>query len=948
YTFTGAFTDGAVTVDFVAGSVADGQDNPLAGSSQGFTVADVIAPTAALAAPADGANIGDKTLNPRGYIDVTFADGGLSGLNLSTITDAGAEFTLGGAAASGVTVNGAATLVSGTTYRYTFTGAFTPGTVTVDFVAGSVADSASNTIAAASQGFTVFDQDIVPPTATLADPANGSTIDDTVINPRGTIDVTFSDTGGSGLSLSTIADAGAEFTLSGSAASGVAVNGTPTLVSGTTYRYSFTGAFTGGLVTVDFLAGGVADAQGNLIAGSSQSFTVHLVDTTKPTGALANPANGSSIVDVNLNAQGYIDVTFADSGGSGLNLATITDVGAEFTLVGAAASGVTVDGAATLVSGTTYRYSFTGVFTGGTVSVQFTAGAWADNAGNLNDAAPEGFTTLHGLPEILVSGSGQEIVSGDATPASADGTAFGALNVGSPLSHTFAIQNTGTIPLNLTGTPRVQVSGANPTDFIVTTQPTASIAASGSSTFTIRFNPTAVGVRTATITILNDDSDEGSYTFTVQGTGGRKLSFGGKTPAVYTDASDDTVTMALKDIGSGEVWFANTDPAVHADASSVLLSTTGIKSALTVSIAGVLKRTTVGDIKVAGPMLQIAGTGLTVNGDIFVDGTLGSLTLDTLSGSDVEIRRNGAAAADSKAQLTLTANVVQDTTLDTHGEPIKSIKVWEWTDVDGQPNDAIVSSWIGSLTTLGRKALIGGLAGDFEAHLDLAIARDNLSVKPAALALGSATFAGTLTPGVWQIVGGVGAIKATAIAAGQITSGAVKSITTAGDFMPTRWDITGDLGALTVGGTVHSTVTATGNMGALTFGAATGSDFLAGVTTTAAGNPAITRHADNLADLNLATSIKGVTIKGIKGAPVTTKFFQDSNFSAGSIGAVSLVNVKYDAGTTGAHADEQFGFWGHAIKSVGAKNLADKADIWSWPRQALTATQVDLTIQQLS
>ncbi|MCY2927878.1 MAG: choice-of-anchor D domain-containing protein, partial [Planctomycetota bacterium] len=437
---------------------------------------------------------------------------------------------------------------------------------------------------------------------------------------------------------------------------------------------------------MNFLAGGVADAQGNLIAGSSQSFTVHLVDVTKPTADLANPANSSSIVDVALNAQGYIDVTFADAGGSGLNLATITDAGGEFTLGGAAASGVTVDGAATLVGGTTYRYAFTGAFTGGAVSVQFTPAAWADNAGNANAAATEGFDVLHGLPEILVSGKGQEIVSGDTTPSSADDTAFGAVNVGSPVTHTFTIQNTGTIPLNLTGTPRVQVSGANAADFVVTTPPaTASIAGAGSTPFVVRFTPTASGVRTATITIATNDADEGSYTFDVQGVGGRKLTFGGKTTAQYTDASGDVVTMALKDIGSGEVWFANIDPSVHIDASSIVLTGTGVKSALATSITGQLKRTTVGDIRVAGPMLQIAGAGLTVNGDILVDGTLGSLVLDTLAGSDVEIRRNGAAGADPKAQLALTANVGQDTTLNTHGEPIKGISAWEWTDVDGQP-----------------------------------------------------------------------------------------------------------------------------------------------------------------------------------------------------------------------------------------------------------------------
>ena len=42
---------------------------------------------------------------------------------------------------------------------------------------------------------------------------------------------------------------------------------------------------------------------------------------------------------------------------------------------------------------------------------------------------------------------------------------------------------------------------------------------SGSTTFTITFTPTSVGAKTATVTIANDDSDESSYTITVNGTG---------------------------------------------------------------------------------------------------------------------------------------------------------------------------------------------------------------------------------------------------------------------------------------------------------------------------------------------------------------------------------------------------------------------------------------------
>ncbi|MEI7837770.1 MAG: Ig-like domain-containing protein, partial [Planctomycetota bacterium] len=128
---------GAEDLGTVGTDPGDYNTFPAGGNASLTTVAalDSVPPTVALADPTDGATISDTTLNARGYIDVTFGDTGGSGLNVSTITDAGAEFTLGGVAASGVAVNGAATLVSGTTYRYTFTGAFTDGAVTVDFVA---------------------------------------------------------------------------------------------------------------------------------------------------------------------------------------------------------------------------------------------------------------------------------------------------------------------------------------------------------------------------------------------------------------------------------------------------------------------------------------------------------------------------------------------------------------------------------------------------------------------------------------------------------------------------------------------------------------------------------------------------------------------------------------------------------------------------------------------
>ena len=72
------------------------------------------------------------------------------------------------------------------------------------------------------------------------------------------------------------------------------------------------------------------------------------------------------------------------SRGSGLDPGSITDPGqiAEFTLSGSAAAGVVVDaGAAVLVSGSTYRYAFSGAE--GPVQVDFAAAAGRSTAQNV-------------------------------------------------------------------------------------------------------------------------------------------------------------------------------------------------------------------------------------------------------------------------------------------------------------------------------------------------------------------------------------------------------------------------------------------------------------------------------------------------------------------------------------------------------------------------------------
>ncbi|TFG93476.1 MAG: choice-of-anchor D domain-containing protein, partial [Syntrophobacterales bacterium] len=124
-------------------------------------------------------------------------------------------------------------------------------------------------------------------------------------------------------------------------------------------------------------------------------------------------------------------------------------------------------------------------------------------------------------PEIDVRGNGVSIPDGDTTPGTADDTDYGSTGlVSGGVTHTFTIMNTGTHTLTLTGlSPYVVISGIHAGDFSVSSTPLNTIAfGGGSTTFSVTFNPGAIGLREATVSIANDDSDENPYTFNIQGT----------------------------------------------------------------------------------------------------------------------------------------------------------------------------------------------------------------------------------------------------------------------------------------------------------------------------------------------------------------------------------------------------------------------------------------------
>jgi uncharacterized repeat protein (TIGR02543 family) len=165
----------------------------------------------------------------------------------------------------------------------------------------------------------------------------------------------------------------------------------------------------------------------------------------------------------------------------------------------------------------TYNASTTPALAEGFIQFRF---VYTKSAGNLAFDDVKVYCAAVTAPEMDIKGSGVSIADGDSTPDVADNTEFGSVLIASPLAKTFTIENTGIDPLKLFGSsPYITISGANASDFSVSIVPASTVAAAGSTTFEITFQPSAIGLRMATIAIANNDANESPYNFNIQGTG---------------------------------------------------------------------------------------------------------------------------------------------------------------------------------------------------------------------------------------------------------------------------------------------------------------------------------------------------------------------------------------------------------------------------------------------
>ncbi len=162
---------------------------------------------------------------------------------------------------------------------------------------------------------------------------------------------------------------------------------------------------------------------------------------------------------------------------------------------------VTVYGSVAIMPGGKYWRTPTSRIIGSFVNY----GATSNNESNCS--SPE--------PEIEINGNGQNILSGDNSPSTVKGTDFGMIEIGDlSTSQTFEINNNGDAELVISD----EIVSSN--SHFTVTQPSSMVVAVGSSeSFEITFIPSAEGLIESTITIPNNDTDEGDFTFDVSGSG---------------------------------------------------------------------------------------------------------------------------------------------------------------------------------------------------------------------------------------------------------------------------------------------------------------------------------------------------------------------------------------------------------------------------------------------
>ncbi len=122
------------------------------------------------------------------------------------------------------------------------------------------------------------------------------------------------------------------------------------------------------------------------------------------------------------------------------------------------------------------------------------------------------------IPEIEIIANNQIIVDGSERTSALDNTYFGTLDINSDsdIIRSFYVKNYGNADLSINS---LNILGPNADNFSILLNPESNLKPLDSTEITIGFHPVSLGIKTAIISIQNNDASENPFSFYIQGEG---------------------------------------------------------------------------------------------------------------------------------------------------------------------------------------------------------------------------------------------------------------------------------------------------------------------------------------------------------------------------------------------------------------------------------------------
>jgi hypothetical protein len=512
----------------VSGNLAIASDAP--GSPLNIALSGTGVAPGSLTANPSSVIFGNVTLGSNKSVAVTVTNAGGSTVTISGATVTGNGFTFNGPSFP-VTLGAGQTTIFNAVFTPTTAGA-SSGNLTI------TSDANNPTLTIPLSGTGVTPGQITPNPSSLS-------FGNVAVGSSKTLTEILTNSGGTSLTISAASASGSGFSLSG-----LALPLTLNAGQSTTFNVVFTPAVIGA-------------ASGNVTItsnGSNPTLTIPLSGTGVNAGTLSANPTSLSFGNVQIGSNASLSETLTNTGGVNVTI-----------------SAANVTGAGLSVTGLTLPVTLTPTQTV-TFSVKFAptvAGAVSGNLAIVSDASNSPLN-------IALSGTG--VTPGQITP-NPTSQSFGNVVIGSSKSLTETLTNSGGSSLT------ISAASATGSGFSITglTLP-LTLAVGQSSTFAVKFAPTAAGAVTGNVTITSDGSNP-NLNIALTGTGvtpgtlsanPTSLSFGtvqvgssANLSETLTNTGGSTVTISQADVtGTGFSIIGLTLPTTLTAGQSVTFTAT--------------------------------------------------------------------------------------------------------------------------------------------------------------------------------------------------------------------------------------------------------------------------------------------------------------------------------------------------------------------------------------